>query len=346
MPPQRPSPADLASQPPPPYPPEAPGRCPLLPSACPGRRHWAPLGARRGPLVLGRRVLLPAGGPWAAPHLRGTWHGGTAPSSCPWLPGGRRRRSWGRHGPGGPRGPQSSISCRSWEGTMGQGPGLGHAEGLGAQLLTHPCTDVRPLYPGTAPGCGEQWAGKASFPALSRPGLPADKGSEFCDADGQQGAWNAVAGRHCGLHGARGQVRPGGCWVFSGLQTSRWTQWEQRWLKQLGAQGRSLWERSLTRGRGQTQPGRWTRAGHTAAPWQQSQVGLRQQHLQNSVTESSCIRGPMREKREGSRKHLEREGQMLLLHLLAPGTQVCWLEQEQPNREDPQFLPAGDSDQL
>lgn len=63
----------------------------------------------------------------------------------------------------------------------------------------------------------------------------------------------------------------------------------------------------------------------------------------------------MREKREGSRKHLKRERQMLL-----PGIQVCWLEQEQPvwttrqvlriaeqpNREDPQFLPAGDSDQL
>lgn len=144
MPPQRPSPADLASQPPPPYPPEAPGRCPLLPSVCPGRHCWAPLGARRGPLVLGRQVLLPAGGPWAAPHLRGTWHGGTAPSSCPWLPGGRRRRSWGRHGPAGPRGPQSSISCRSWEGAMGQGPGLGHAEGLGAQLLARPCADVSP----------------------------------------------------------------------------------------------------------------------------------------------------------------------------------------------------------
>lgn len=81
---------------------------------------------------------------------------------------------------------------------------------------------------------------KGLLPSLSRPGLPADKGSEFCDADGRQGAWNAVAGRHYGLHGAQGQVRPGGCWVFSGLQTSRWTQWEQRWLKQLGPQGRSL----------------------------------------------------------------------------------------------------------
>lgn len=58
---------------------------------------------------------------------------------------------------------------------MGQGPGLGHAEGLGAQLLARPCADVRPLCPGTAPGCGGQWAGKACSPASHAPAFPQTK---------------------------------------------------------------------------------------------------------------------------------------------------------------------------
>ena len=239
MSPRLPPPADLSSQPPPAFPAKAPGCCPLLPSSCPGRCLWHPWALGEAPWS-GEGVLLPAGGPRAAPHLRGTWRGGTAPSSFPWLPGGRRRRSWGRRGPAVLPDPQSSISCRSGEGTAGQRPGPGHAEGLGAQVPGPAMHYVTALCPGTAPAAGGHWAGKACFPGLSHPSRPADKGSEFCDADGQQGAWNAVAGATAACVGHGDKRGRAGCWVFSGLQTGWWTRWEQQWLKQLGAQSRSL----------------------------------------------------------------------------------------------------------
>ena len=106
-----------------------------------------------------------------------------------------------------------------------------------------------------------------------------------------------MVGRHCGLRGARGQVRLGGLWVLSGLQTSRWTQWEQRWLKRLGPRGRSLCLGEKTdKGQGpdtarEMDAGRSHRCTLATKP-----VGLRQQHLQNSVTESFCIRGLVRDK--------------------------------------------------
>lgn len=180
-------------------------------------------------------MLLPAGGPRAAPHLRGTWRGGTAPSSCPWLPGGRHRRSWGRRGPAVLPDPQSSISCRSGEGTAGQRPGpraSGHRSPSSPALCDGPVSRHRPRL---RVDSGQERPASQGSRTLAVPQTKAVNSVMQTAGKGPGMLWPAPL--QLGHGDKRGRA---GCWVFSGLQTGQWTQWEQRWLKQLGAQSRSL----------------------------------------------------------------------------------------------------------